>query len=135
MPDDRVGPLGIRRLEAVMLFVHDLEAAKTFYRDVLGLEPEVEEDDFGSYRVGTVSLQLHPAGEPPPRVVLGRSGNGVPAQITFEVQDVDAAVDYVRQLGVEVFDEPNDRAWGKRDAGIRDPEGNEVHLSQSLASD
>ena len=118
-----------------MLFVHDLAAAKAFYRDVLGLEPEDEADDFGSYRVGTASLQLHPAGEPRPGVVLGRSGDGVPAQITFDVEDVDAAIDRVRQLGIEVFDGPKDRAWGKREAGIRDPEGNEVYFSQPLELD
>jgi predicted enzyme related to lactoylglutathione lyase len=115
-----------------MLFVHDLERAKTFYRDVLQLEPEEQEEGFASYRAGAVSLQLHPAGEPHPGVVLGRSGTGVPVQITFEVDNVDAAIDHVRQLGFEVFDEPKDRPWGKRDAGIFDPEGNEIYFSQPV---
>ena len=122
----------IRALEAMMLFVHDLERAKAFYRDGLGLEPEEEEADFASYRAGTTSLQLHPAGEPHPGVVLGRSGTGVPVQVTFEVDDVDAAIEHVRGLGVDVFDEPKDRPWGKRDAGILDPEGNEIYFSQPV---
>jgi predicted enzyme related to lactoylglutathione lyase len=123
---------GIRGLEAVMFFVHDLERAKAFYRDALQLEPEEEEDDFASYRAGAVSVQLHPAGEPRPGVVLGRSGSGVPVQVTFEVTDVDAAVEHVRRLGFQVFDEPKDRPWGKRDGGVLDSEGNEIYFSQSL---
>jgi catechol 2,3-dioxygenase-like lactoylglutathione lyase family enzyme len=107
-----------------MLFVHDLERAKWFYGDVLGLEPEEQEEDFASYRAGSASIQLHPAGEPRPGVILGRSGSGVGVQITFEVDDVDAAVEHLRRRGVEVFDEPKDRPWGKRDAGVLDPEGN-----------
>ena len=123
---------GIRGVEAVTFFVHDLEQAKAFYRDALQLEPEEEEEDFASYRAGPVAVQLHPAGEPRPGVVLGRSGTGVPVQITFEVADVDAAIEHVRRLGVVVFDEPKDRPWGKRDAGVYDPEGNEIYFSQSL---
>lgn len=123
---------GIRGLEAVTLFVHDLERAKAFYRDALQLEPEEHEEDFASYRAGAVSVQLHPAGEPHPGVVLGRSGGGVPVQITFEVDDVDAAIEHVRVLGFEVFDEPKDRPWGKRDAGILDPEGNEIYFSRPV---
>jgi predicted enzyme related to lactoylglutathione lyase len=75
---------------------------------------------------------LHPAGEPRPGVVLRRSGKGVPVQITFGVDDVDATIEHVSGLGFKVFDEPKDRSWGKRDAGVLDPEGNEVYLSQSI---
>ena len=48
------------------------------------------------------------------------------SKVTFEVADVDAAIDHLRRLGFKVFDEPKDRPWGKRDAGVLDPEGNEV---------
>jgi uncharacterized glyoxalase superfamily protein PhnB len=77
-------------------------------------------------------VQLHPAGQPFPDVVLGRRGPGVAVQITLEVEDVDAAVAYVRGEGVQVFDEPKDRPWGKRDAGVYDPDGNEVYFSQPI---
>ena len=119
-------------IDHVGLTVSDYERAKAFYRDALQLRPEEEEEDFASYRAGAVSVQLHPAGEPRPGVVLGRSGTGVPVQVTFEVADVDAAIDRLRRLGFKVFDEPKDRPWGKRDAGVLDPEGNEVYFSQSL---
>ena len=122
----------IRRLEAVMLFVEHLERAKWFYGDVLRLEPEEVSDDFASYRAGAASIQLHPAGEPRPGVVLGRAGAGAQIQITFEVDDVDAAVEHLRALGVEVFDEPDDRPWGKRDAGVYDPDGNEIYVSKAI---
>jgi Crp-like helix-turn-helix domain len=96
---------GIRGVEAVMFFVHDLDRAKSFYRDGSPASPEDEEEDFASYRTGPVSIQLHPAGEQRPGIILGRSGTGVPVQVTFEVVDVDA-IEHVRRLGHEVFDEP-----------------------------
>jgi hypothetical protein len=43
------GTPGIRGLEGVMFFVHDLERAKAFNRGALHLEPEEEEEDFASY--------------------------------------------------------------------------------------
>lgn len=128
-PSSRVGVGG---LEAVTLFVEDLGRANRFYGEVLGLRPEEQQEDFASYRVGSTSLQLHPAGEPRPGVVLGRRGPGVAIQITLEVEDVDSAVTYLRELGVEVFDDPKDRPWGKRDAGVYDPDGNEIYLSQPV---
>jgi hypothetical protein len=39
---------------------------------------------------------------------------------------------HVRRLGFKVFDEPKNRPWGKRDAGILDPEGNEIYFSQPV---
>jgi predicted enzyme related to lactoylglutathione lyase len=113
-----------------MLFVEDLKHAKRFYGDLLGLIPEEQADDFASYRVGASSLQLHPAGQPFPGLILGRSGPGVAVQVTLDVEDVDTAVNYLRAEGVQVFSEPQDRE-GKRDAGVLDPDGNEVYLSQS----
>ena len=125
--------IGVRGLEAVTLYVEDLDHAKHFYGGVLGLRAEEIEDDFASYRVGAASLELHPSGEPFPGVVLGRQGPGVAVQITLEVEDVEAAVAYVRAEGSEVFQEPKDRPWGKRDAGVHDPDGNEVYFSQPIA--
>ena len=118
-----------------MLFVEDLPRSKDFYGRLLGLLLVEEEEDFASYRLGATLLQLHPAGEPRPGVLLGRKGPGAAVQITFTVEDVGRAIDHVRGKGVEVFDEPKDRPWGTRDAGVLDPDGNEIYFSTPRKSE
>jgi lactoylglutathione lyase len=42
--------------------------------------------------------------------------------------DVDAAVADLRQEGVEVIAEPEDKPWGERVASVSDPDGYTIHI-------
>ena len=103
--------------------VGDIEAARAFYADTLGLEVTEENG----------MLTLHLAGERP-TLVYPKEGHE-PATYTilnFPVDDIDAAVDALMEKGVafERYDgAPQDekgivRGYGPPIAWFRDPAGN-----------
>lgn len=107
--------------------VDDLDAARRFYADTLGLTVEVFED------TGFLSLQLGSGGS----VLVYGKPHHEPATFTvlnFPVVDVEAAVDDLRSRGVDTkiypdADIPTDergimRAGGPLIAWFRDPAGN-----------
>lgn len=60
------------------LYVRDLDAAVTWYRDVLGLEPMVigeERHRYAAYQLGSSILVLEPVGSVPAEVQLGSPGS------------------------------------------------------------
>lgn len=46
--------------------------------------------------------------------------------IYFEVADVDAEVERLRALGIDIENEPRDQSWLWREAYVRDPSGNRI---------
>ena len=115
------------------LAVSDIDAARAFYSDVLGV-PVTEEHGF-------LTLDL---GEGGSLFVYGKDQH-VPAQHTvlnFEVGDLDAAVDELGGKGVEMlrYDgmhqdvrgivRPDDPADGPEIAWFADPSGNVIAVMQ-----
>ena len=104
--------------------VDDLDAARSFYGDTLGLRIE-------DGPMGVLSLQL--AGDRP--TMIYPKPDFVPATYTvlnFAVEDVDAAVDELNSRGVEMeryegFDQDEkgiSRGQGPEIAWFKDPAGN-----------
>jgi catechol 2,3-dioxygenase-like lactoylglutathione lyase family enzyme len=125
------------------LFVTDQDEALRFYRDALGLE--VREDvtvaEFGNMRWISVAvpgqdllLQLQAVDTPGidqdtrdhVAAVLAR---GVNPPLIFHVEDCRATVEELRAKGVEISQEPVEQFYGI-DAGIRDPSGNNLRITQ-----
>jgi predicted enzyme related to lactoylglutathione lyase len=53
--------------------------------------------------------------------------------VFIEVDDLDKTFESLRAAGTEILQEPADQPYGVRDAGVRDPSGNHLRLSQPLA--
>jgi lactoylglutathione lyase len=108
----------IRSLYSVAVFVTDIERAKAFYRDQLGL-PMTKEGSFGAeFLEGDTHLGVHPAVHPDAKALVGRHSG-----VTFYVPDL---LEYCEQLsgrGVRFLAEPTQQAWGIM-AMIADPDGN-----------
>jgi lactoylglutathione lyase len=115
----------ISGLQTIVLFVSDVERAARFYRDQLGLEEVYEHGGRVGLQCGPVRFLLHPAEE------AERGPWNV--ELYFQVDDVDEVVSQLRAQGVGVLLEPTDEPWGERNAGILDPDGYPVYLTQSLA--
>ena len=111
---------------AITLFVEDLEVAKRFYREVLGVPLTFEDDDSAVFDFGNTIINLLKASAAreliEPAKVAGRDG-GSRSQLTLEVDDVDAACVELTTRGVELLNGPMDRPWGVRTASFRDPGG------------
>jgi catechol-2,3-dioxygenase len=115
----------------VMLLAPDLGAAKTFYRDRIGLEVLIETDEFITFKAGGDS-----------RLAITRSSTGSSepqTKASWRVDDVAAEVAELRSRGVEMaeYDGPALKTDdGVADVGFAlaawfvDPSGNTIGLLQ-----
>ena len=117
---------------AARLPCQDLDRARRFYADVLGLEPDEEREGGLLYRT--------PAGDFGLFASSGRA-SGESTQMGFEVDDLDSVVEALRSRGLE-FEEigivdvegnyPSKGGRGERACWFRDSEGNLLGLGQPL---
>jgi len=99
----------------------DMAAAKHFYHDVLGLDLLMDHGWIATYGSDeTMRVQLSFAGE-------GGSGTPVP-DLSIEVDDVDAALEGMRNAGFPIEYGPADEPWGVRRFYVRDPLGRLVNI-------
>lgn len=103
----------------VWLPVNDVEQALSFYRDRLGLRELRNEGDWAELDANGLRLGLNGRENP--------SGGGGAIVALQPEGGLDAAVDGLREGGVEVAGEVTEHAWG-RVATLRDPAGNDVQL-------
>lgn len=109
-----------------LLVYDDLAAAHRYLVSVFGLaEGPVERVESGAVvhaevRAGDHVIWLHPAG---PGYVSPRTLGGVTGMTVVAVDDVDAHHRRCVEAGVEVVEEPVDQAYGVREYGVRDLEG------------
>lgn len=124
------GPLDQARA-AIRLPAQDLDRARRWYADRLGLEPAEERDGGLRYLCGGTEF-----------VVFASTGkaSGDHTQMGFTVPDLDLAVEDLRKRGVEFEGDivevrghyPSSGASGERAIWFRDSEGNLLGLGQYL---
>ncbi len=126
----------LKRIDAVVLFVADLDRAKTFYRDTLGLQMKYEDQESAGFDFDpTLLLLVSIAGA---QDLLSREAVAVPrpagssSQLVAFVDDVDGLYTDLVAQGVEFVRKPIDREWGLRTAHFKDPDGNIWEIAQSL---
>lgn len=98
-----------------------LEAAKGFYRRVLGLEPIMDH--------GWI-VTLAPPNRPDLQISLMTHDETAPIvpDVSVEVDDVDAAYAAAVDEGAEIVHPLTDEAWGVRRFFLRDPDGNVINV-------
>jgi catechol 2,3-dioxygenase-like lactoylglutathione lyase family enzyme len=99
----------------------DMEAAKRFYGDVLGLDVLMDMGwitTWGSYERMTVQLSF---------MEEGGSSTPVP-DLSIEVDDVEAALKGMKDAGFRIEYGPADEPWGVRRFYVRDPFGRLVNI-------
>ena len=92
----------------------DVDAARAFYRDVMGLEILMDMGwitTFGSDEQMRVQIS-----------VMSEGGSGTPVpDLSVEVDDLDAALQRVQEAGIAIEYGPTDEPWGVRRFYVRDP--------------
>ena len=111
-------------LHSVLIGTEDVQRLLPFYRDVLGLKPLVETDQFAVFpavglRIGTHSDVRGPARDP----------NRV--MVNFRVEDCQAEYERLVELGVKFSREPSPDAIHIV-ATFSDPDGNILQLMQDV---
>jgi catechol 2,3-dioxygenase-like lactoylglutathione lyase family enzyme len=115
-----------KTIDAITLFVEDLEESKRFYQDVFALPVAYEDANSAVFKFENTLINLLkiPAarGLIEPGVVADPKA-GSRFQLTIPVDDVDAACARLKTHGVELLNGPMNRPWGIRTACFADPGG------------
>lgn len=123
--------LAIEGLHHTAFCVTDLERARRFYDEVLGLA-EIERPDFpfggAWYRLGD-GRQLHLIVHERPLTLRGTGAiDARDGHIAFRIADYDAALAHLRAHGVECLERPgNVTPW--KQLYVTDPDGNIIELN------
>jgi glyoxylase I family protein len=126
-----------RRIDHIEVVTARPERAVAFYAEILGFRVRDRQRvpaspqgplDLVYLELGgtTIELMCYPNASPPPREAGERLGYRMMA---IEVDDMDAALGYLRQKGIEPTWGPMKRPAYAR-AEIKDPDGNSIELRQ-----
>lgn len=106
----------------------DIAAAKVFYKDVLGLELLMDHGWIATYgSAEKMSVQISFASE-------GGSDTPVP-DLSIEVDDLEEALERVKNGGFPIEYGPVDEPWGVRRFYVRDPLGRLINMLAHVRSD
>jgi catechol 2,3-dioxygenase-like lactoylglutathione lyase family enzyme len=129
------GTAGIDHLNAYALAVKDVRRCAEFYRDKIGLQLQILEDEFAYLKfpqkgpgVALVWSEGLAREIPADRV---HASDAVPSRNYFAVflEDADRAYEELRGRGVRFLQPPASRPNGQRYAFFEDPEGNLWEIS------
>ena len=103
------------------LRVADIETAKSFYTDFLGLKTE-------EFNMGWVARYTSPDGRANVQLVTGDATSAEDSVISVHTDDVDAAYREAQERGFEIVHPLTKEAWGVRRFLVRSPDGNIVNI-------
>lgn len=103
------------------LRVADVEAAKRFYTDYLGLSTE-------EFDMGWVARYTAPDTGASVQLVTRDAGAPTDSVVSVHTDDVDAAYAEARQLGYEIVYPLTTEPWGVRRFFVRAPDGNILNI-------
>ena len=119
----------VQFVASIAPIVSDLNAARTFYQDALGLSLEGGDGDYKytEQLAGTNHFGLWPLAEAA-NACFGTPNwpDDIPvpqASIEFEVPDVPAAAEELKAKGYRLIHEPHTEPWGQITARLLSPEG------------
>ncbi len=115
-----------KKIDAITLFVEDLERSVSFYRAFLDLEPAGSGEDGSMFRLDNTLLFLTRASDAPDMIApatAGAPGNGPRHVFAIIVDDIDGVCAELVGKGFALLNGPDDRSWGMRTANFQDPDG------------
>ena len=114
----------LKSLDAVRIFVDDLDRARRFYKDVLELREKSASPGWIVFDVDGKDVIVEAvAADDPERELVGRF-----LAVSFDVDDIDRIYRDLVAKGVPFSEPPEKQAWGGTLAFPRDPAGNILTL-------
>ncbi|MGS0688875.1 VOC family protein [Nakamurella sp. GG22] len=105
------------------LHVANIDAAKGFYTDYLGLSSE-------EFNMGWVARYTSPDGRANVQLVTGDATSPEDSVISVHAVDVDSAYQEAQRLGYEIVHPLTTEEWGVRRFLVRAPDGNVINVVQ-----
>lgn len=115
-----------KKIDAITLFVEDLDRSIAFYRGFFDLEPTQSGDDGVLFRLENTLVFLTRSSDAPNMIApasAGAPGNGPRQVYAIIVNDVDGVCAELTDKGFALLNGPEDRSWGMRTANFQDPDG------------
>ena len=112
-------------ISAIRVFVPNLAAVRSFYREQLGLAESFADDNVLVFQTGTADLIVETAdpNDAEEGPLIGRF-----VGVSFAVPDIHAAHAALTAKGVSFDSEPEKQPWGATLAHVLDPAGNVLTL-------
>ena len=102
--------------------VADIDAARSFYTDYLGLSTE-------EFNMGWVARYTSPDSGANVQLVTRDASAPENPVISVHTDDVEAAYDEARKLGYEIVHPLTTEPWGVRRFFVRAPDGNVININ------
>ena len=116
-------------LNLVVIRSADIERARFFY-EVLGLSFEKQSHGNGpdhySYEANGLVFEIYPLKED-----QTPTSPTSPTRLGFSIDDVDATMDDLREMNIEIISLPQESEWGRR-AVVKDLDGHIVELTTHI---
>ncbi|MCF8451345.1 MAG: VOC family protein [Taibaiella sp.] len=113
--------LGLLGLRTAVYFTDNIEKAKDWYSDILGIKPYFDEPFYVGFNVAGYELGLHPIDNNQANVAATNAAY-------WGVSDVQVAFDMLIAAGATSVEEPSDVGGGIVVATVRDPWGNPLGI-------
>jgi len=114
-------------IHSVLIWTEDVSRLLPFYRDILGLKPQMESEEFAAFEASTgavLALGTHSE-------VQGPSRDPNRVMVNFAVDDCQTEYERLSEQGVEFIRPPTKDAIHII-ATFRDPDGNTLQLMEDL---
>jgi predicted enzyme related to lactoylglutathione lyase len=119
----------LRGLTTVSFYAADMDAAKKWYTEMLGIDPYFELPGYMEFRLGDYQHEL---GLIDSRYAPKGSANGPAGAIVYwHVDDVAATVERLLALGAKEYEALRERGHGFITASVVDPFGNVLGVMQN----
>jgi predicted enzyme related to lactoylglutathione lyase len=106
-----------RNIKIIVYPVKDVERAKAFFREFLGVAPYVDSAYYVGYRLGDFEVGLDP--------------NGAVGPIAYvDVDDITSSLQRIKQAGGKIVQDATDVGGGLLIAKVKDVDGNVVGFRQ-----
>ena len=108
----------------------DLADTQSFYADFLGFELAMDEPGFKMFRSPDNPTAQVIAASPDAEMMGGKAPQ---ANMSVEVDDVDAAYAEAQRRDLRIVYPITDEAWGIRRFFVEDPDGNVINVAMHIA--
>lgn len=123
------------KLNAIGLFVNDMETMVSFYRDVMGMKTDWAGDanaELYSDGIRLIMFSRNDFEVMTSRQYAYPNGLNGTAELAFDVAnfaEVDKEYERVVKAGATAVFPPTDEPWGQRTSYVADPDGNLIEIS------
>jgi len=120
----------MQRISLLTIGAYHLPTLRSFYKSLGWEETEISSDNYAVFKTAGVILSIYPVEELAKDAGIEILHNkdqfrGVTFAINLDrPEDVDCAIEDIRQAGGKILREPSDAFWGGRIAYFADPENN-----------